>query len=234
MNAISPGVGGEGPRGGGPRRPGPGPKAEAGDAMGPRSTDPDVLLEQARAGDVEALGMLLELYRNDLRLVARSMVGAGIRARLDPSDLVQETFLKAHREFAAFAVRSEGELIGWLRRILTRNLMDQVKWNRARGRDVRRQESLEAMLDRSRDEAERALAAPITSPSDQAVRSEQAVRLADALETLPADYREVFVLRNLEHVPFEEVAARMGRSPGAVRKLWTRAMLALRRAMEEA
>ena len=53
--------------------------------------------------------------------------------------------------------------------------------------------------------------------------------LADALERLPADYRDVFILRNLEQVPVEQVAARMGRSVNAVRKLWTRAMLALRR-----
>ena len=57
--------------------------------------------------------------------------------------------------------------------------------------------------------------------------------LADALERLPADYREVFILRNLEHVPFDEIAARMGRSPGAVRMLWTRAMDRLSQMLED-
>ena len=57
-----------------------------------------------------------------------------------------------------------------------------------------------------------ALAAPLSSPSSIASRREQAVLLADALEKLPADYREVFILRNLEHIPFDQIAARMGRS----------------------
>ncbi len=59
---------------------------------------PERLLKQARAGDEAALGRLLELYRNYLRLVARALIGQALRVRLDASDLVQETFLKASRE----------------------------------------------------------------------------------------------------------------------------------------
>ena len=58
-------------------------------------------------------------------------------------------------------------------------------------------------------------------------------RLADALEKLSADYRTVFVLRNIDHIPFNEIAIRMGRSPGAVRVLWTRAMQRLNELLEE-
>jgi RNA polymerase sigma-70 factor (ECF subfamily) len=80
------------------------------------------------------------------------------------------------------------------------------------------------MLDRSSEAVQQALATPSQSPSNHAVRREQAVLLADALEKLPADYREVFILRNLEHIPFDQVAERMGRTPGAARVLWKRAM----------
>ncbi len=80
------------------------------------------------------------------------------------------------------------------------------------------------MLDRSSAAVHQALAASSESPSAHAVRREQAVLLADALEKLPAHYREVFILRNLEHIPFDQIAARMGRSPGATRVLWKRAM----------
>src|SRR4051812_3298645 len=146
---------------------------------------------------------------------------------MDDSDLVQETYLKAHREFASFAGSGEPALVGWLRQILVRSLADQIKHHRREGRDHRRQESLEAMLDRSNLAFQEALASPISSPSVGAERREQAVLLADTLEALPADYREVFVLRNLEHVPIEEIAARMDRSVNAVRKLWGRALLAL-------
>jgi RNA polymerase sigma-70 factor (ECF subfamily) len=64
---------------------------------------PGLLLEQARGGNENALGQLLELYRNYLRLVARSLTSEALRVKLEPSDLVQETFLKAHREFTQFA-----------------------------------------------------------------------------------------------------------------------------------
>jgi RNA polymerase sigma-70 factor (ECF subfamily) len=60
---------------------------------------PGWLLEQARGGNAPALGELLELYRNYLRLVARSLISNALRVKLEPSDIVQETFLKAHREF---------------------------------------------------------------------------------------------------------------------------------------
>ncbi len=88
---------------------------------------PERLLEQARAGDESALGQLLELYRNYLRLMARSLICQPLRVRLDASDLVQEAFLKAYREFPGFLGSSEPELVAWLRQILVRSLADQVK-----------------------------------------------------------------------------------------------------------
>jgi RNA polymerase sigma-70 factor (ECF subfamily) len=190
----------------------------------PINAIPEQLLERARAGDEAALGQLLELYRNYLRLVARALIGQALRVRLDASDLVQETFLKAAREFGQFLGSNKPELTAWLRQILVNTLANQVKHHRRQARDYQRQKSLEAMLDRSSEAVQQALAAPSHSPSNHAVRREQAVLLADALEKLPADYREVFILRNLEHIPFDEIAARMGRSPGAARVLWKRAM----------
>jgi RNA polymerase sigma-70 factor (ECF subfamily) len=193
---------------------------------------PDLLLARARVSDEAALGRLLELYRNYVRFMARALISQPLKARLDASDLVQETFLKAYREFGGFLGSTEPELVAWLRQILVRTVADQVKRHRARGRDYRREEPLEAILERSSLAVQERLAAPLSSPSGHAIRREQAVLLADALETLPADYREVFVLRTLEHVPIEEIAARMDRSVNAVRKLWTRAMVALERALE--
>src|SRR6516225_4651134 len=117
--------------------------------MNPPDRIPDQLLQQARAGDDAARGLLLEMYRNYLRLMARSLIGQALRVRLDASDLVQETFLKAHREFAQFLGATEPELVSWLRTILVNTLANQVKHHRRQGRDYHRQESLEVMLDRS-------------------------------------------------------------------------------------
>ena len=77
------------------------------------------------------------------------------------------------------------------------------------------------------------MAAPLSSPSSLVGRREQAVLLADALEKLPADYREIFLMRNLEHIPFAEIAVRTGRSPGAARMLWTRTIKKLSQLLEE-
>ena len=201
--------------------------------MPPSEVNSEELLRSARAGDDLARGRLLELYRNYLRLMARSLSYGGLRARLDPSDLVQETFLKAHREFDRFAGATEPELVAWLRQILVRSMTDQARHHRSQGRDLRRQESLQAALDRSSLAVQRALSSPLTSPSARLEKRERAVLLADALEKLPADYREVFILRSLEHVPVEEIAARMGRSTNAVYKLWYRAMTSLKRELED-
>jgi RNA polymerase sigma-70 factor (ECF subfamily) len=191
------------------------------------------MIARARAGDEAALTAVLEPYRNYLRLVARSAIGAALRVKLEPSDLVQETFLKAHREFAGFAGEGERALVAWLRRILARTLADQVKHHRRKGRDYQHEESLDLLLERSDHTLQQALASRSVSPSERASRREQAVRLADAVSRLPADYREVFILRTLEHVPFDDIAARMGRSVGAVRMLWSRALERLNRMLEE-
>jgi RNA polymerase sigma-70 factor (ECF subfamily) len=194
---------------------------------------PEILLHRARGGDATARGQLLELYRNYLRLMARSLISQPLRARLDSSDLVQETYLKAHREFPSFLGSSEPELAAWLRQILVHSLADQLRQHRAGRRDYRREEPIAVILDRSSLAIQRALAAPVASPSSHASRREQAVLLADALEKMPVDYREVFFMRNLEHIPFEEIGARMGRSSGAVRMLWTRAIKNLSQLLKE-
>jgi RNA polymerase sigma-70 factor (ECF subfamily) len=190
------------------------------------------LLTRARGGDHQARGELLNLYRNYLGLLARAQMGASLRVRVEPSDLVQETLLDAHRDFSGFAGHSERELLSWLRRILVRSLLDQAKRNTAQMRDGRRQQSLEALLEASNSALDSALGIGST-PSLLASRREQVVLLADALERLPPDYREVIVLRNLQKLAFEEVAQRMGRKAGAVRMLWARALEKLGAVMGE-
>jgi RNA polymerase sigma-70 factor (ECF subfamily) len=193
---------------------------------------PELLLARARDGEGAALGQLLELYRNYLRLLVRTQVEGALRARLEPSDLVQETLLEAYRDFPGFTGRTEKELMAWLRQILVRNLADQIRRFQAQGRNWKRQKSLEALLERSSAEAQEALAKSISTPSVQASRREQAVLLADALTRLPPDYREVILLRNVQRLAFDVIAVRMNRSAGAVRMLWARALEKLSQLMQ--
>ncbi len=185
-------------------------------------------LARARAGNPDALGDVLEGYREYLRLLARARVGQDLRVRLDPSDLVQETLLEAQRDFHQFLGSSEEELAVWLRRILVRNLVDQLKYHQSQKRDVGREQPLETLV----EQAHEALAAPLSTPSKQAARREQAVALARAMARLPDDYREVVTLRHLDGRSFDDIAAVMGRSSGAARMLWMRALERLGELME--
>jgi RNA polymerase sigma-70 factor (ECF subfamily) len=188
------------------------------------------VLAHARAGDGPALGKLLERYRPYVTLLARLQIRRRLQGKVDASDLVQETFLAAHRDFAQFRGRSEPELAGWLRQILAARLGDLLRrYLGTQRRDVRLERELAAELDQSSRVLERALVAPDSSPSQQAARREQAVLLANALGRLPEDYREVIVLRQMEGLSFPEVARRMGRTVNSVEKLWIRALPCLRR-----
>ncbi len=157
-------------------------------------SDYERLLRAARAGDDGALGALLDLYRAYLSLLARLQIGRRLQGRLDPSDLVQETFLAAGNSFDQFRGMAEAELTAWLRQIMASKVADMVRHNTAGRRDVRLERQLEEDLDRSSHALSGLLVVPGSSPSQHAVRRENAVLLADALDALPTDYREVLIL----------------------------------------
>jgi RNA polymerase sigma-70 factor (ECF subfamily) len=148
---------------------------------------------------------------------------------VDVSDVVQETFLTAHRCFHQFRGKSEPELAGWLRKILASQMAKSLRhfWG-TKARDVRLECALADDLDRSSQALGVALADPCSSPSQQANRREQAVLLGNALAALPEKYREVLVLRHLEGLSFPDVARRMSRSVDSVEKIWARALGKLR------
>jgi RNA polymerase sigma-70 factor, ECF subfamily len=194
-----------------------------------RPADPEHYLRLARSGDDLALGHLLELYRNYLSLLARLHISRRLQSKVDPADLVQETYLKAHRGFGQFRGTTEAELVAWLRQILAWNLANLIRhYLGTQGRDVRLERELADELDRSSHALNLGLAARGSSPSHRAARREEAVLLADALERLPPDYREAIILRHLEALTFPEVARRMGRTVDSVEKLWVRALARLR------
>ena len=194
--------------------------------------DPERFLRLARAGGGPALGQLLELYRNYLSLLARLQIGRRLQGKVDASDLVQETFLRAHRDFAQFRGNTEVEFLSWLRQILSARLSDLIRhYVGAKRRDVRLERELGVELDESSRVLDQGLVAPHSSPSQQAARREQAVLLADALGQLPEDYREVIILRQMEGLSFPDVASRMGKTVKSVEKLWMRALARLRRVL---
>jgi RNA polymerase sigma-70 factor (ECF subfamily) len=198
-------------------------------SLGP---DPEQLLRLVRAGSSAALGELLELYRDYLALLVRLQIGRRLQGKVDPLDVVQDTFLSAYQNFAHFRGSTEAELVGWLRQILASRLADLLRrYHGAQRRDVRLERELVLELDQSSRVMDQGLVASGSTPSQQAVRREQAVLLAEALGRLPEDYREVIVLHHLEELSFPDVARRMSRTVDSVKNLWIRALTRLRRSL---
>lgn len=194
------------------------------------------LIERCRTGDLAARQELFERYRAYLHVIARTQLGRHLQGKCDSSDVVQQTLLEAHKDFAGFQGVSEPELLAWLRRILSHNLFNETRRYSARQRDLSREVSLDqvrAGVEHSSVALGRNLATHVPTPSQQVTQRETAVQIARALEKLPEDYQTVVTLRIFEELPAEEVAQRMGRTAGAVRMLQMRALVALREALSE-
>jgi RNA polymerase sigma-70 factor (ECF subfamily) len=170
----------------------------------------------------------VERFRTYLLVLARVELGRHPSPRLEASDLVQQTLLDAHRQLGQFRGQTPAEMAGWLRRMLACNLADARRALERGKRDVRREQSLEAALADSSARLESLVAAPQSSPSQQAAHHENILRLADALTTLPEAQREAIVMHYWQELPVAEVATRLGRTPAAVAGLLQRGLKTLR------
>ena len=171
------------------------------------------LLVRARAGSRSALGALLDGCRDYLTLVANAELPAAIRAKIAPSDLVQQSLAEAVESFGGMNTDSEQELLRWLRTILSHNIADAQKSFATGKRNVQIEQAIDSgCVDQ------------LDSPSHCAMRSEDRARIEAALALLPERYRQVVVLRNLQERRFSEIGALMNLTEDSARKLWERAI----------
>jgi RNA polymerase sigma-70 factor (ECF subfamily) len=177
-------------------------------------------------------GDRLERFRHYLRLLARVHLEPGLRCKIDESDLVQDTLLKAYQALDRFHWRSEAELLAWLRAILVNALRDALRRFQADARDLYREQSLDARLDESSVRLESMLAQSGLTPGDQAVRQEQLLALAKALAQLPDDQREALEMKHLQGLTVVQVGEHMGKSRAAVAGLLRRGLDRLRELLD--
>jgi RNA polymerase sigma-70 factor (ECF subfamily) len=179
--------------------------------------------------DAGATGRPVEAYRDYLHLLARLRLDPRLRGKLDPSDVVQQTLVKAHQAREQYRGQSDGEQAAWLRRILANTLIDAA---RKYQRELALEQGLERALDESSARLEGWLAADQSSPSEVADRQEQLLRLAAALAQLPEDQRTAVELHHLRDAPVAEIADHLGRTEASVAGLLRRGLQKLRELLQ--
>lgn len=202
---------------------------------------PVELMAEARAGRMDALGELCDLYRNYLRMVVRTGLGPKLRERVELSDVVQEALVEVVRQFPQFTGQNEAALVGWLRRLVGQKLADLARYHH---RVKRGAGDAAVPLDAAWDSPNAGgsheaggrlldvLALSQTSPSEAASRRELIVLLADALGALPEAEAEVLWLYHADGLSFEAIGERLGLTRKVVRGVWARGLKSLRRTLD--
>jgi RNA polymerase sigma-70 factor (ECF subfamily) len=168
-------------------------------------------------------------FRSYLYLLARSHIKSRHRAHLDPSDLVQQTLLEAVTTDDQFRGTTSAERMAWLKQILANNLADAVRGLARAKRDVSRERPMDPhQVSDSFTRVDNWLAAVQSSPSQRAMRSEELLRLADALANLPPLQREAIILHRLHGSTLAEVGQQLDKTPAAVAGLLHRGLKRLK------
>lgn len=158
----------------------------------------------------------LSEYRGYLQFLARQHLSNRYSGRLDYSDVVQQTLLQAHVAKSQFQGESELERLAWLRQILVRCISHATRQLHAKKRDIHRERSLVDDLDASSMRLEGLLADKESTPSQCLARQDRVLLIADAIESLPEEQKQIIVLRYWEEKSLREVADMLGKSLPAV------------------
>ncbi len=196
------------------------------------STETRSLLEQAGSGNRRAFDRLFARHRSEVRQFIECRLEPKLRARLDPSDVVQETQLEVFQRLGDYLERRPMPFGVWLRKTAYQRLLMLRRQHveaarRAVGREV-------ALPDRSSCLLARQFLARGSTPSQQVSRRELAGRVRQAIAQLPETDREILFMRNFEEVPYEGIACILEIDPGAARKRHGQALLRLHKALGEA
>jgi len=192
------------------------------------------LVSLAKTGDELALEQLCKVYGERIRRIIRLRMSNALRSKLESMDLVQDAFIAALRGLEDFTYRNEGDFLRWLSTIAENRLRDNLKKLHANKRDIRKEMSLNNNRQSAQDSFVK-MAGPVdtTTPSVIMSRQEELDKLEKALDKLKPEYKEVILLNKIEGLSSKELSDRLGKAPGAVRMLLSRAMIALASALED-
>jgi RNA polymerase sigma-70 factor (ECF subfamily) len=196
----------------------------------PDSEDTRALLDRAAAGDPDAPGELLANHRDALRAFVEQHLDPAVRARVDPSDVVQEAQADMARQLPDFLGRRPMPFHLWARKAAYNRVLNARRDHRAARRDVGR----ETTPDTSSLALARSILDPGPSPSESAAARELAERVAGAVAGLDEADREVLLMRQAERLPYEEVGCLLGLTAEAARQRYGRALIRLRQALAAA
>ena len=200
------------------------------DELGPDSTETRGLLERIQAGDAAAFEALFARHREFLRKFVDLRLDPDVRARVDPSDIVQETQLEAFDRLRDYLKRQPMPFRTWLRKTAYERMLKVHRHHAAARRSVKREAVLPS---RSSMLLARSLLAAGPSPSRQLVKRETSRLVQRALAELSETDREILLMRNLEDLPYEEIGCLLDLSAVAARKRYGRALLRLQKLLTD-
>ena len=197
----------------------------------PDSSATRALLDDIRRGDARALEALLQRYRSELRDFIESHFDPRLRARVDPSDVVQDTQMEVVRRMDDFLAHPPMPFRLWLRKKAIDRLLNLRRDHLTRARRSVAREQV--FPDRSSLLLARPLLARGPSPSQQLQAREFAERVSRAVARLAPIDREILLLRHAEDLPFEEIGCLLDIEPAAARKRFGRALIRLQKVLRD-
>ena len=197
----------------------------------PRATQD--LIALAGQGDELARRELLERYREFLRRMVASRLDRRLAARLDPSDIVQETLADAAGQMDDYLSNQTLPFFGWLRLIAGEHIRDAHRQHLfAQKRTITRESRVPEFTDESAVSLVRQLLAHDTSPSNRLVRQERCEQVKEAMATLSPQDREVLAMKYVERLSIAEMAEALGMTEAGVKGRHIRAVVRLKALLE--
>jgi RNA polymerase sigma-70 factor (ECF subfamily) len=194
------------------------------------------LIDRLRNQDEEALATLFSMHRDRLRRLIDFRLDARLRGRVDPSDVVQDSFLNAAQRVPHFLEGPPIPFFIWLRQVVLQRVVEVHRFHLgASKRSANREQSEVASLVTDATSASLAfqLVARLGSPSDVVVREELIALLHQALETMDPIDREVLALRHFEELSNDETATVLGLQKSAASNRYIRALGRLKKILEK-